>query len=246
MLVDDERPASELLKLLINWEQAGFIITVEASDGDEALEKYQIYSPDLIITDVQMPVLDGIELMRAVRKENPNQLFVVLSCHELFDYAQEALRLGAIDYLIKDSITPQQLINMLKKVESLLPAQSMSQPFSGIASYSSRIRSVAEYLLKNFDQDISLSSLAKVFNIHKVHLARTFKEETGINIHESILDLRMQKAKLLLADPAKKISDIIEEIGFHNPQYFYILFKKFYDISPSEYRAQLEKAQIKH
>lgn len=237
MLVDDERPARELLKILIDWEPTGFFIAAEASDGRECLEKYPIYKPALIIADIEMPSMDGIALMQAIREQNPHQLFIVLSCHELFHYAQKALKLGAIDYLIKDSLTPNELLDSLRKVEKLLPRQSIMKHLSGIASFSPRIRRVAEYILQNFDRDISLSLMAELFDIHKVHLARTFKEETGASIHEVILDLRLEKAKELLAGTTLKVADIIEAVGFSNPQYFYILFKKYCGVSPSEYRA---------
>ncbi len=243
MLVDDERPARELLKLLINWDDAGFSIVCEASNGADALQKYRVYKPDLVIIDIQMPVMGGLELMQIIREECATQIFTVLSCHELFDYARAALKLGACDYLIKDSLTPKELLATLKKAQGLLPAQTelngMTKYFPEISTYSPRIKRVVEFILQNFSQDIGLSSLADMFDIHKVHLARTFKEETGASIHEIILELRLEKAKLLLSDQNLKVSDIIEQIGFHNPQSFYSLFKKHTGVSPSEFRGSI-------
>ena len=242
MLVEDERPSRELFKLLINWENAGFFISCEAADGLEALEKYHIYKPNLVVTDIQMPVMDGLVLIKNIKKENPEQLFIVLSCHELFDYARLALQLGVYDYLIKDSLTAEELLNTLEKAKRLLVSSNtslaISRHFTHILSYSPRIRKIVEYMLQNFEKDISLNSLAEQFNIHKTHLARIFKEETGASIHEAILDLRMEKAKQLLFDSEMKVSDIIEETGFNSPQNFYVLFKKYTGLSPSEYRSK--------
>lgn len=119
MLVDDERPARELLKMLINWEQAGFYIIAEARNGQQALEIYRKNPPDLIITDVQMPVMDGLELLQEIRKTDQEQKIVILSCHESFSYARRALKLGVLDYLIKDSLTEEGLYDLLAGIENI-------------------------------------------------------------------------------------------------------------------------------
>ena len=240
MLVDDERPSRELLKLLIDWKDANFFICCEAPDGLDAFKKYLIYKPDLVITDIQMPAMDGLALIEKIRDENPEQLFVVLSCHELFSYARSAIKLGVHDYLIKDSLTSEELFGILERVKKKLPKERLSlgisTHFTGISNYSPRVRKIAEYILQNYDKDISLNSMAELFNIHKTHLARIFKEETGVNIHEVILDFRIEKAKRLLADPEVKVTDIIEKVGFNNPQNFYTAFRKNTGLSPSEFR----------
>ena len=236
MLVDDERPSRELLKLLIDWKDAGFYICCEASDGLDGFAKYQIYKPDLVITDIQMPAMDGLALIEKIRNENPEQLFVILSCHELFSYARLAIKLGVHDYLIKDSLTSEELFGILEKIKKKLPNESLSLHFTNISNYSPRVRKIAEYILQNYDKDISLNGMAELFDIHKTHLARVFKEETGANIHEVILDFRIEKAKRLLTDSDDKVMDIIEKTGFHNPQNFHTAFRKNTGLSPSEYR----------
>lgn len=117
MLVDDERPARELLKLSIDWEKAGFRILWEARNGRQALEQYQQQKPDLIITDVQMPVMDGLELLKEIKRICPSQNIVILSCHENFSYARQALKYGVMDYLIKDALTEETLYSLLEAVK---------------------------------------------------------------------------------------------------------------------------------
>lgn len=114
MLVDDERPARELLKLMIDWNNAGFEILCEARNGKQALEMYAEKKPDLIITDVQMPVMDGLEFLEHVKELCPSQNVVILSCHENFSYARRALKAGVLDYLLKDALTEEILYNLLK------------------------------------------------------------------------------------------------------------------------------------
>ena len=113
LIVDDERPARELLKMTLDWEALGFSTPLEANNGKKALEQYNMHKPDYIITDIQMPVMDGLELIEKIKEINPNQRIIILSCHESFSYAKKALKLGVMDYLIKDALNPDTLADML-------------------------------------------------------------------------------------------------------------------------------------
>lgn len=126
MIVDDEYPARNMLDLLINWEENGFQMIAKAENGKQALELYGKLHPDLLITDIQMPVMNGIELIREIRKQNPAQYVLVLSCHESFDYAQQAIRLGVRDYLIKDMLTTEHLRKCLLVTKEYLDLQNSS------------------------------------------------------------------------------------------------------------------------
>lgn len=120
LVVDDEKPARETISHLIKWEDTDFRIVDWAKNGKEAFKKYNLYKPDLIITDIQMPVMDGLELIKEVRKTDTEQKFIILSCHEEFQYAKEAIKMGVTDYLLKDLLTPQDLYNVLEKVKGKL------------------------------------------------------------------------------------------------------------------------------
>lgn len=116
LVVDDEKPARDKLTYLIEWEETPFKIIDFAKNGKEALEKYIIYEPDLIITDISMPIMDGLELIKKIKEISVNQRFIILSCHENFNYAKEAMKLGVADYLIKDLVTSDELYSVLEKV----------------------------------------------------------------------------------------------------------------------------------
>lgn len=119
IIVDDEADVREGLQLLTDWESHGFRIVGEASHGAEALEHMPIWRPELIITDIRMPVLDGIEYIRRLRAQFPDMIVVVVSAYGEFHYAQEAIGLGVIDFLLKP-ITRNDLIDCLNKVGGLL------------------------------------------------------------------------------------------------------------------------------
>lgn len=368
LIVEDEMPSRNILNLLAEWEKIGFQVIGEAENGQRAMEYYKKYKPDVIITDIQMPVMDGIELIEKIKEDYPDQVFIILSCHESFTYAQKAIKLGVSDYLIKDMLTKEQIHKSLKKavernkhdaedytnkikilskeyeddfkdledtfptiikvvnrrLDILTSALMMKeinkvkkelqylydQRMEGIAQYkylnymnarlfewildecikydidkrqvfmedkipsdilqraanpaevcsnfctwiervinlqydrqkcSSRIRSIIEYIQNNYYMDISLQSIAVEFHIHKVYLARTFKENTGTTITDYVNNLRIEKAKLLLNISDYKVNDIAYIVGFNNTQNFYNLFKKYVNKSPSEYKKECER-----
>lgn len=118
LIVDDELLMRIGLKSMIDWEERGFRIVGEAANGKEALELAGRTKPDLIITDIKMPVMDGLELIREASRVHSGCQYVILSCLEEFHFAQEALRLGAVDYLIKSDIKPADLTKVLDAVKS--------------------------------------------------------------------------------------------------------------------------------
>ncbi|AJG98089.1 two-component system response regulator [Clostridium beijerinckii] len=154
MIVDDEIPAREILLCIINWEDTDFRIVYSASNGKDALDKYTDIKPDLIITDIQMPIIDGLDLIEEIQKINKSQNFLILSCYEDFTYAQRAMKMGVTDYLIKDLITPNDLYGILAKTKTDL---------DNITIKKSEIKK--EHKLLNFlkeNKDIALRKL--IFN----------------------------------------------------------------------------------
>ncbi|WP_158301964.1 response regulator [Paenibacillus mesophilus] len=135
LLVEDEAFVRRSLKQLIRWEDMGFTISGEAGDGREALEMMRNRQPDLVIADIMMPVMDGIELMKQARAEGVESAFVVLTCMNEFEYARQALELGASGYLLKLSMNVQSLAEALSKVKKELTrnmqarSQRVSPPF---------------------------------------------------------------------------------------------------------------------
>lgn len=154
MVVDDEKPARETLNYLIDWEKTSFVIVDSAKNGKEALDKYIKYKPDLIITDIQMPVMDGLEFIREVRMLKRNQKFVILSCHENFYYAKEAIKLGASDYLLKDLLTSNDLYELLEKVK-----RELEEEKEKFTNYNKVVFDTSDYNYKEELKNIALKSL---------------------------------------------------------------------------------------
>lgn len=116
MIVDDEAPARELLKIKVDWESLDCQVAITAKNGKEALKLYKEQQPDLIITDIQMPVMNGLQLIEEIRTLNQRQPIIILSCHESFSFAKKAIQLGVSDYLIKDSFSNDDLYSIITNI----------------------------------------------------------------------------------------------------------------------------------
>lgn len=118
LIVDDEPFIRQGLAVLIDWEAEGFCIAGEASNGEEAISLLKKGEYDLVIADIRMPVMGGIELLRQTRENGlSNARFVILSGHYEFEYAKEAIRFSCTDYILKP-IKKEELLNLLRKVSA--------------------------------------------------------------------------------------------------------------------------------
>ena len=104
LLADDDFLVRSYLKMLSSWEKAGFEITADVRDGEEALEVLDREKIDLVVTDIAMPLMDGIELIREIRRKYPDIYVIVLSCHDEFEYVKKAMKEGADEYVLKLSL----------------------------------------------------------------------------------------------------------------------------------------------
>ena len=116
LIVDDDFLVRTYLKQMIAWEERGFYIVGDAKNGREALEILQRDGADILIADVSMPIMDGIELTRWTKKNSPRTHILILSCHDDFIYVKEAMKLGIDDYLLKNNLTEESLLEALEKI----------------------------------------------------------------------------------------------------------------------------------
>lgn len=119
MIVDDEYDIRKGLKKLINWEEQGFTIIGEAKDGDEALEMYKRKKPHLVITDIKMPGMNGLELARQIRETSLTSRIIILSGYDDFSYAREAINHDVVSYLLKPIDTDEFCDELVKVRNSL-------------------------------------------------------------------------------------------------------------------------------
>lgn len=127
MLVDDDYPVLELLSEEVNWETLGLSLCGKYENGLLALEHAEVEPPNILVTDIGMPKMDGLELAARMKKLNPSMRIAILSCHSEFQYAQQAMRLNVQDYLLKDLLEPEDVAKLLEKFKTSLDGERLLQ-----------------------------------------------------------------------------------------------------------------------
>lgn len=241
MIVDDEKLMLEDLTTLIDWERCGFHIVATAFNGKQGLRKYQELHPQLILTDIRMPFMDGVEMIAQIRKTDPQVCIVLLTAYEEFEYAREAIRLGVAEYLMKSEITEETLRELLLRL-----GWKISPGDGGILGehvmadgkrYSRPVADALEYIKRNYvDPQLSVNDIAAYTRLSTGYLSGVFKEEVGITLKNYITDIRITAAKKLMEQGNYKIYEICRAVGYHSSQYFSQAFYKKTGMLPTEYR----------
>lgn len=128
LIVDDEYLLRQGIKHLINWEEEGFEIIGEASNGKEALELVEKVKPHIILSDVVMPVIDGINLSKIIKAKYPEIQIIILSSYNDFKYVKDTFKVGVNDYILKPTLNPKELISLLKNATDNIPNFVLSTP----------------------------------------------------------------------------------------------------------------------
>ena len=236
MLVDDEPLVLEGYRKLFNWEKHGFTVICEASDGMTAVSLAHCHQPDIILMDINIPLLSGLDAISAIRQKLPEVVFIIISGYDNFEYAQKAIRLGVVEYMLK----PLKFDDLEKTLSQIRQGLTKKR-FSGIKqekiSDDKRIHKIISYLHEHITEAISLKKLAHEFFLHPAYISQLFKQETGLNYHEYLMRLRVDFAKRFLSTTDLSISQIAEMAGFQNYRGFSQVFKRLEKITPSKYRA---------
>ncbi|MCI8300987.1 MAG: response regulator [Lachnospiraceae bacterium] len=243
-IVDDEAWIAIGLKKLIEKSGLPFQVIGEAKDGITALKEIRRLNPDVVLTDIRMPGMTGLELLEQITNDTSlTAKVVIISGYADFEYARTAMRKGSYDYLLKP-VKQDDLNTILKKLHN---AQTNSEatdetPLSSKnLSKQPSLRSILEEMQQDYTKDISLTKLAKKYGISSGYLSMQIKQELGISFSEYIATKRMQKAKELLQNETLSVSEVANAVGYHDYFYFTKAFKKLLGISPSKYRKDLPK-----
>lgn len=237
MIVDDEAIVRNGLKGCIDWKSNFFEVSALEENGLKALEALKRISVDLIITDIKMPGLNGLEFMKCAREAGVLAKFVILSGYDDFAYTQKALRYGAADYILKP-IKEEELMDSLLRIRREYFPEMETSLIITPEKYSRTIKQVLSYVDMNINQpELSLKLIAEtILFMSNSYLSKLFLKETGYKFSTYLTIKRMEKAMLLFqVNRDATVYEIAEQTGFgNNPQYFSTVFKKYYGKSPTE------------
>lgn len=242
MIVDDEKLICEGLASKINRiKELNISKVIMQTNSIEAKNLALTIKSDIIITDIKMPGLSGIELMEAIIDDCPDTKFLVLNGHNDFPYVRKSFRLGAIDYLLKPVSTKElkeRLSDTIKKLEQERDSHMIifkdGQDQSN--SYPSQIEVAQQFIIDNFSKDISMADVADNINMSYSYFSKLFKEETGMTFSKYLTKIRMEKAKDLLQNPTYRVNEIACMVGYDNLYHFSRAFKSYYGMSPNQFR----------
>lgn len=208
-----------------------------ADNGKQAIRLLGENPYDLLITDIRMPLMSGIELLETLRGEQNKINTILLTGFAEFEYAQKALRLGAVDYLLKP-IRQEQLIASVGKVFQSKSEETANLLSYGIPSSNAYILSAVKYIHESIGMPLSIKEIAQHVHLNPSYLSVLFKEETGVSFSDYVIRLRMKRAKELLYHSPLSMDSISEQIGLQTASYFIRIFKKYEGITPKQYREQ--------
>lgn len=234
LLVDDEPPALEGLQIMIPWEREGFTVCGKCLDGAAALAAIQADAPDLTVTDLYMPGIGGIELMKRARDEGYQGAFVVVSGHQEFKLAREAMRFHVAGYLLKP-LDPEEAVQTLHEVRRFL-GEGGPGPGAGQSDRQRLSQAVRAYIQAHYTEELSLLALGRELNHDPAYLGRVFRRETGQGFRQWLNGYRLFRAAERIRAEKTPIHRIAKETGYVKYAYFLEKFKEHYGVNPEEYR----------
>ena len=259
LIADDEKLEREALAELVQRRFEREVVLEVAENGRKAADTAVLWGADLILMDIEMPGMSGLDAARAVLAQRPSCRVIFVTAYSLFQYAHEAVHLGACDYLLKP-VDPDELeasvrramrqIETERKLEELAAARPQPEqteteeevedaPEESENSQTALVMAhVRRYLEDNYMFDLSLDSVGEILHISPAYLSAQFKKYQKMNFLDCLTELRINAAKELLADPFRSSAEVASMVGYEDASYFARAFKKRTGMTPTQYRRQ--------
>ncbi len=249
VIADDEITIRNGLKNLIKSYDLDLQIIAIVEDGKEAIKAIEEYRPEIILIDINMPFVNGLEVIEKARQIDKDSKIIIISGYDQFEYAQKALELGVYTYLLKP-IDYRSFKNILEKAiedySNRIWEKSILKDMTTKETGSEDVGNLAlNYIKENFsDHYLSLSSMSEKYYVSESYLTRIIKQKTGLSFTVYLNALRIKMAIKLLMDNEKtySIKEISDMVGYNSQHYFSRAFKNYTGLSPNQYRNEKKKA----
>jgi two-component system, response regulator YesN len=243
IIVEDEALIRRNLSKKINQLNVGFTITGEVMDGESAIKLIEEDIPSLVITDIQMPIMNGIELIKYLYFAYPEIKIIIISGYDEFEYARQAIKYDVKEYLIKP-FSDKDMISSLMKVKMTLDSDmtEITNLLDQHISSEEIIELIELYIKNNYKNNLTIADIASNLHFSSDYLSRVYKKSTGCSPLKYLINLRVNEAKkILLSNTEMSIKAVGEYVGYDDQYYFSRIFKKIAGLYPSEYRSQKAK-----
>ncbi len=257
LIADDEKMEREALADIV-MRRFEHEVTVEmAENGRKAADTAVLWEADLILMDIEMPGMNGLDAARAVLEQRPECKVIFITAYSLFQYAHEAVHLGACDYLLKPvdpdeteaairrAIRQIEAGRRLAEMAAVEPeaAEPEEQTEEGESDRNALVMDhVRKYMEDNYMADLSLDSVSEILHISPAYLSAQFKKYQKMNFLDCLTELRINAAKELLTDPFRSAAEVASMVGYEDANYFARAFKKRTGMTPTQYRKEAARA----
>lgn len=230
VIVEDEFRTRQGLGHLINKVDLGCRVIGDAENGYEGLKMIRDLEPDIVITDIRMPKMDGLEMIEKVKAMGIGCVFVILSGYADFEYARQGLRLGVKEYLLKPAT-----ISDVKELLRKLSDEGKQEENEQTAEYSPAVKEMVSVIEENYGMRLGLDGFSDRFRLTPEYLSNLFAKETGMTFSNYLKKVRMEKAKELILNTDMKIYEVAYSVGYPDQKYFSKVFKEYTGVSAKQY-----------
>lgn len=228
LIIEDEAIVRKSIKNMIEKNRQS-ITVYTAADVYEANEYLQVAPIHLLILDIQLPEIDGLTFLKQLRKKHPDLCVIILSAHADFAYAQQAIDLNVVKYLVKP-VSREALIEVIE--------QSIGQMEITPNTDHTSIQQALHYIHSHYSEPLTLQELSDIVHLNTSYFSSLFKQTVGVNFMQYITNYRIKEAKKLLLEHNYSIEEISIRVGYKTSKYFIQIFKEHEKITPNQYRKQ--------
>ncbi len=259
LIVEDDRITRQWLKNQIEKLKDDYYVIV-FSNGRQAFNYLMGHQVDIIFVDVRMPVMDGLELIRELERQNNNSYKIVLSTIHEAVYAAKAMELGANRHILKSEITKDSLEKILGRARAYLQKHERLEVYAGAVrqstgvsgrhanwpgrlggsresmNYSLPVQKIIQYIEEHYWERVTLGQVADSVYLSRSYVSVLFKRETGWKFCDYLLEVRLRNACEFLLNSSCSIQEVAAQTGFFDTPHFSRVFKEKMGVSPSQYR----------
>lgn len=240
LIAEDEMPTRRgILNMLKEWSQGKHELQT-AENGVQALQFFRDRPVDLLITDIRMPGLSGVELLQALRDEEREVISIILTGYAEFEYARTAMKLGAVNYILKP-VEPIDLVHAVE--EALAKAGPQHHPVTGLRQpapiKNEFVRKALQYIHKSIsNSSLGIREVAEYVHLSPNYFSVLFKDAMNVTFSDYMIQFRIELAKQMLLETDRKIYEIAEATGFNSSKYFVRAFRNIEGVTPRQFRKQ--------
>lgn len=249
VIVEDEEILRKGLVCTADWLSMDAVVVADCENGMIGLDAIEKYKPDIVFTDIKMPVMDGLTMLEKAREKGCQFISVLLTSYSEFEYAHKAITLGVFDYLLKP-VDDEKLADVMHRAKARIEENRQHQQATELISAGARenvitlvnlktdnpyIKYTFEQIEKRWKEHLSLETLAEELHVSTSYLSRVFKSETGGTFLDFINKYRVQKAVELLSSKQYRVYEVADMTGFSDYKQFHRIFKEYTSISPTEF-----------